>query len=147
MTEIPEQKYVLIIDDDEEDVFAFKWAMKYSLPEVSIVHIDDGAKAVDFLLNQPPADNLPVLILVDINMPGVDGYDTLIAIRNSVTMRHLPVLMFSTSGSPAEVRRSYAEGANAHLVKPTSIAELRELAVSVSDFWLKSVALPDGSVR
>lgn len=143
MTDTEADKYILIVDDDEEDVFAFRWAMKYSLAHISVKHIDNGTEAIDFLLNQTDTDKLPELVLVDINMPGVDGYDTLAAIRNSITTRHLPVLMFSTSGSPKEVRRSYTEGANAHLVKPNSIEELRQLASSLTTFWLQYVTLPN----
>lgn len=142
MTKPDQDRYILIVDDDEEDVFAFRWAMKYSLAHISVMHIDNGTEAIKFLLNGSTADKLPELVLVDINMPGVDGYDTLAAIRNSITTKHLPVLMFSTSGSPREVRKSYAEGANAHLVKPDSIEELRQLASSLTDFWLRYVTLP-----
>lgn len=142
MTDVPTDSYVLIVDDDEEDVFAFKLAMKYSLAGISLVHIDDGAKAVDFLLKKAGNSALPELVLVDINMPGVNGYDTLAAIRSSKITRHLPVLMFSTSDSPKEVQRSYLEGANAHLVKPNSIEELRALTTSIAQFWLKFARLP-----
>lgn len=143
MTNSPNEKYILIVDDDDEDVFAFRWAMKYSLAHISVMHIDNGTEAIKYLLQGSEKHRLPELVLVDINMPGVDGYDTLAAIRNSINTKHLPVLMFSTSGAPKEVRRSYAEGANAHLVKPNSIEELRQLAASLTDFWLRYVTLPN----
>ena len=139
----PENNYVLIIDDDEEDVFALKWALDRSLTKMEVVHIDDGAAALDFLLSIEKAVELPDLIILDINMPGVDGYDTLAAVRSSDITRHIPALMFSTSDSPKEIKKSYLNGANAHLVKPNSIRGLQLLAESVAQFWLKNVALPN----
>jgi CheY-like chemotaxis protein len=141
--EKPENNYVLIIDDDEEDVFALKWALDRSLTKMDVIHIEDGAEALEFLLSLDAAEELPDLVILDINMPGVNGYDTLAAIRSSDMTRHIPVLMFSTSDSPQEIRKSYLAGANAHLVKPNSIRGLQLLAEAVTQFWLKTAALPN----
>ncbi|MEM9968111.1 MAG: response regulator [Pseudomonadota bacterium] len=143
MTEKPSTNYVLIVDDDEEDVFALKWALDRSLAQMDAVHIDDGADALDFLLSMTEVRELPDLVILDINMPGVDGYETLAAIRASDITAHIPVLMFSTSDSAQEIKKSYLSGANAHLVKPNSIRGLQLVAESVSQFWLNTAALPN----
>ena len=140
--DIPNGPYLLVVDDDEEDVFAFKWALKSVSPEVQVVHTTDGAAALDFLLALTEEDDLPQIILVDINMPGVNGFETLAAIRNSKITQHLPVIMFSTSDSPTEIRNAYLAGANAHLVKRNSIKELKVMASALATFWLQQAALP-----
>ena len=142
MIDTPNGSYVLIVDDDEEDVFAFKWAMEAQGSKIETVHIDDGAQALDFLLSKTDPEDLPQIVLLDINMPGVDGFETLGAIRNSDIVKHLPVLMFSTTDSPKEVRKSYVLGANAHLVKPNSIKDLKVMSAAVVQFWLRHAALP-----
>ena len=81
MIDTPNGSYVLIVDDDEEDVFAFKWAMEAQGSKIETVHIDDGAQALDFLLSKTDPEDLPQIVLLDINMPGVDGFETLGAIR------------------------------------------------------------------
>ena len=143
MIDLPQQSYILIIDDDEEDVFPLKWSLEQAMSKHVVVHIADGAEALEFILARRSVQELPDLILLDINMPGVNGYETLAAMRSADISRTLPVLMFSTSDSPREVHKSYISGANAHLVKPNSIADMKKLTIAIESFWLQSATLPN----
>ena len=146
MNDIPINSYVLIIDDDQEDAFAFKWAFNQAIAGVEIIHYDDPAEAMKFLSSKDQAEELPTLVLLDVNMPGADGFEVLSSIRKSNTVAHVPVLMFSNSDAQQEVRRAYAEGANAHLVKPASMHDLRQMISAMVQFWLRHATLPELAV-
>jgi len=142
VNEISKNSYVLIIDDDDEDAFAFKWALNQAIAGVDVVHYADPAEALKFLSSKRQAEDLPALVLLDINMPGTDGFNVLASIRRSNTAAHVPVLMFSNSDVQQEVKRAYAEGANAHLVKPASMHDLRQMISAMVQFWLRQATLP-----
>ncbi len=133
---------MVVIDDDHEDFFAVRRAFSEHDPEIEMIHLSDGALAMETLLAVHSYAELPDIVLLDINMPRVDGYETLAALRSSDLTRHLPVIMFSTSDSGSEILKSYAAGANAHMVKPSSMQELHAFARAISIFWLESAAIP-----
>ena len=133
---------ILIVDDDHEDVFAIRRAFSKLEYDIDLHHLSDGAAAVEYLLDVQNLDGLPDLVLLDINMPRVNGFETLQALRSSDMTQHLPVVMLSTSDSVPEVRRAYASGANAHLVKPSSMSRLTTMAQAIVDFWLVTAELP-----
>lgn len=134
---------ILIVDDDDEDVFAIRRAFSKLDESIELHHLCDGAAAVEYLLDVKELRHLPDLVLLDINMPRVNGFDTLKALRSSDLTQHLPVVMLSTSDSVPEIRRAYASGANAHLVKPSSMAKLTFMAKAIVDFWMTAAALPN----
>lgn len=136
---------VIIVDDDDEDVFAIRRAFSKYDDSIQLNHLSDGAMAVDHLLAVQEFTDLPDLVLLDINMPRVNGFETLQALRSSTLTRHLPIIMFSTSDSVREIRQAYAAGANAHMVKPNSMSELQEFVRAIALFWLTSAALPNRS--
>ncbi|MEM7438339.1 MAG: response regulator [Pseudomonadota bacterium] len=137
------RKCVVIIDDDDEDVFAVRRAFSKSDPSIDLKHISDGVAAVDYLLSYTDYSDLPDLVLLDIKMPGMNGFEILRALRSSDISRHLPIIMFSTSASPKEIRQAYSGGANAHLIKPNSMSELQEFAQAIAVFWLSAATLPN----
>lgn len=127
---------IVIIDDDDEDVFAIRRAFEKAGTTVELVHFEDGRSALDALRALEDRRQLPRLILLDIHMPNMDGFDVLLELRRSGPNRQVPVLMFSTSDSDQEVERAYSSGANAHLVKPSSMSDLQIVARAIHDFWL-----------
>lgn len=133
---------ILIVDDDFEDVFAVRHAFEKLGKDIEVMHLPDWAVAVDFLLSADNKRDLPTIVLLDINMPKVNGFETLTAMRASDLTNALPVIMFSTSDAAPDVKKSYSLGANAYLVKPSSIKTLQTFVQAINDFWLKTVALP-----
>lgn len=144
MTDPKASRYVLIIDDDQEDAFALKWAFKQAIAGVEVVHCSEGSEALAFLASKTQMSELPDLVLVDVDMTEVDGFKILEAIRGREETAHLPLLFFSNSGAADEVQRAYRSGANAHLVKPDSMHDLRQMIAAMVQFWLRQASLPDG---
>jgi CheY-like chemotaxis protein len=84
----------------------------------------------------------PDLILLDLNLPGTDGREVLVVIKQHQTFRAIPVVVLSTSLSPKDVEACYQSGANSYLLKPMNFAQLKELIRATLDYWFKSVLLP-----
>ena len=143
MSKIETGRHVIIVDDDDEDVFAIRRAFSKYDDTIQLKHLSDGAKAVDHLLAIQEFRDLPDLILLDINMPRVNGFETLQALRSSNLTRHLPIIILSTSDSVREIRQAYASGANAHMGKPSSMSRLQEFVRAIALFWLDTAALPN----
>ena len=102
----------------------------------------DGEEAVRLLDSR--ADRPPRLILLDLKLPGMSGFDVLQAIRGHANehVRRIPVVMLTTSRAPADVRRAYDLGANAFLRKPLELPEYIDLIGAVRHWWLERVELP-----
>lgn len=127
---------MLVVDDDPNEALFLRTAFEGALPPVDIRHADSGEAA----LAEIPRYN-PGLVLLDLNMPGMDGYDVLERIRSDAAMQGLPTLVFSSSERREDIDRSYRGHANAYVVKPRSFEGYRRLAVSIERFWYESARL------
>ena len=109
-----------------------------------MIRVADGASALAHLLGtaDSPGGRMPDLILLDLQLPDMDGFAAVTAIRSNRATHQLPVVVLSTSDRREDVHRSYEAGANAYIVKPADFEELtRSLAVS-REFWGEIVQLP-----
>ncbi len=102
--------------------------------------IEDGVSAINALTNPPQGASNPKLILLDLNLPGLSGLDVLRRIRESQALRYIPVVMFTTSENPADVRRSLDHGANAYVTKPLGYLNLVSCVKALHLFWLKTAS-------
>lgn len=127
---------LLIVDDDPNEVFFLRNAFAGTADEFEIRHADSGEAA----LAEIPRFN-PDLVLLDLNMPGMDGHDVLSRIRHDEVMRGVPTLIFSSSENEDDIRRSYRAHANAYVVKPRSSDGYRDLADSINRFWYETARL------
>ena len=138
---------VLMAEDNEHDIFATKraWKKHHILNPLYIVH--DGEECLDFLYrrgrykngNAPPH---PGILLLDINMPKLDGLSVLKYIRNDGHMGRLPVVILTTSEVEEDRLRSYNLGANAFIVKPVGFENFSEAVRTINLFW-ETVELPE----
>lgn len=134
---------IILADDDEDDRLLIGSLFSQHCPDYAIRFAENGQELLD-LLAEP--DNLPVsLILLDLNMPVLGGFDTLRHLKGDGPRRSIPVVVLTTSEEPEDINRSYALGANAFLTKPSGHADLRMMVVQLRDFWLKLARLPDGN--
>lgn len=134
-------KVVLFADDSDDDRFLFQQTYKEVGVQNPLVMVDDGAEAIEYLSGTgefsdrakfPPAG----LVILDLKMPRKSGLETLEWIRSRPPWRELPVLMLTASLSRSDVDLAYKLGANAFLVKPSSVAELTGMVASIKTFWL-----------
>ena len=137
---------VLMAEDDEHDVMATRRAWKANRMANPLYIVNDGEECLDYLHRRgaysDPADApSPGILLLDINMPRMDGLETLKVIRESQEFRQLPVIMLTTSQAEEDRVRSYAFGANAYIVKPIGFENFSEAIRTINLFW-KLVELP-----
>jgi CheY-like chemotaxis protein len=127
------RRCMLIIDDDPNEALFLRNAFRGRAGWLDIRHAESGEAALDEIAREQPD-----LVLLDINMPGMDGYDVLDRIRADVTTQGLPTLMFSSSERQDDIDRSYRAHANAYVVKPRSSDGYVQLAENIERFWYET---------
>lgn len=135
---------ILMAEDNEMDVFLVRAAFEQGRLAVHLDVAENGVEALAFLRREGPyADaERPDLVMLDINMPRMDGLSTLKAIRDDPALRTLPVVMLTTSNAETDVLRSYESFANAYIVKPISMDSFFSVVKTFEDFWFSVVRLP-----
>jgi two-component system response regulator len=139
--------HLLLVEDNPTDEKLTLRAFKMSGVATTIAVARDGAEALDYLFatgahaNRDPHE-LPALILLDLKLPRIDGFDVLARIRADPRTRWVPVVILSTSNEPQDVARSYALGANAYMRKPMDFNHFVGAARALDTFWLHLNELP-----
>lgn len=138
---------ILIADDSEPDRALIRRAVKTGKFNCELQEVEDGEKLIMFLKNEPPYEDknqftLPDLLLLDINMPRVDGKQALKIIRNELKLRSLPIIILTTSSRESDIIESYNLGVNAFVTKPVKSAAFFEAITKIENFWLDLVTLP-----
>ena len=95
--------YILLVDDDADDTLLLKDALLSANNQYNLEEANDGRKALNFLRNRK-ADTLPCLIVLDINMPVLDGRELLAILKSDASLKEIPVLFFTTSSNPADAK-------------------------------------------
>lgn len=134
---------LLIVEDSDEDFDVMKLTLDSFGIKNPILRCAEGG-AVLKLLEKRSADRevLPGLILLDLNLIGVDGREVLRRLKAHPLFKRIPVLILSTSSSPKDVDSCYAEGAACYTVKPVSLEKLEHFVRNLREFWLESAILP-----
>ena len=131
---------IILVEDNESDAEVARRAIKRSSPARSLVVVGDGLSAVDMLLGteaQPPCPR-PGLMMIDINLPGLDGIELLTRIRSNPERRGVAVVIVSSSSEERDIRRAYDRGCNSYVTKPVDIRELQSLYASVVNYWTQT---------
>ncbi len=131
---------ILLVEDNAGDAELMRIALSQARPDVELRIAEDGEDALALLL----AGVAPDLVLLDLNLPRLSGHELLAALRAARVphVRRLPVVVFTTSGDPDDVRRSYELFASSHIVKPHELDELFAVAESIANYWFETVSLP-----
>lgn len=135
--------HILLVDDNPDDAFLTQEAFEILEEPPAFTVCQDGLQALELLRHQLEAQEpLPDLMLVDLNMPRMDGFGLLEQIKLDPVLRLIPVLILSTSDAREDVVRSYENYANSYICKPRSFGEYAEVVEAVRSFWLKTACLP-----
>ncbi len=133
--------HILLVEDDPIHAMVIRHALAEHASLGELTHVNDGESAVDLLRDADPGHR-PDLVLLDIRLPGIDGFDVLRRLRDQERTRPLPVVMVSTSDDPGDVTRSYALGANAFITKSPDYEDFSRRLSRVQDFWSATAELP-----
>lgn len=133
-----------MIEDNEGDILLTTEALEEKLFANKISVIRDGKQAIDYLDNLANIEQneLPDFILLDINLPKKNGHEVLHHIKESETLKQIPVIMLTTSSSEQDVLTSYKNHANCYITKPTDVDGFNTVMESIENFWVQTVTLP-----
>ncbi len=124
---------VLVIEDSEEDREAIARALHQSHPHLRLEFLDDATTALPHLR---AAEQAPALVLLDLNMPGVHGYQLLERLRADPATADLRIVVFTSSTTAADIDRCYAAGADSYIYKPVDFALFRTVLQGAIDYWI-----------
>lgn len=142
---------ILMADDDEDDCMLAREALAESRLANDLYLVRDGEELMDYLYQRGQYTDLklaprPGLILLDLNMPKKDGREALREIKADPQLKHIPVVVLTTSKAEEDIYRSYELGANSYITKPVTFASLVEVMRTIGKYWFEIVELPLQSV-
>ena len=134
-----ETKRILLVDDDAINVDLLLLALsRQRFPHQTVV-ARDGAEALDYLFGRGKFagrdEKQPAVMLLDLKMPGVDGFEVLRQVKSDNALKRIPVVVFSSSNDEGDRLLSYELGANAYVTKPVDFSEFLEIVQTVGRFW------------
>jgi CheY-like chemotaxis protein len=135
---------VLLVEDSPGDVRLTREAFREANPAVRLHVASDGIEAMAFLRREGVHADAPRpdFILLDLNLPRMDGREVLTLIKEDVNLKTIPTVILTTSEADADILHSYELNANAYLRKPVTLEAFEALVRSINDFWLTRVVLP-----
>ena len=143
----PSTKKILIVEDHAADVTVIKAALRRLNYDLEVQFISDGRLALDYLAGKRPYSErasypLPHLILLDLSLPKVSGFEILEWVRTEPNLRLTPIIILATSNRKEDIQRAYAFGANSFITKPTELDKLVQDLKLAFDHWLFGQAVP-----
>lgn len=146
--ELDEEKItILMADDDDDDYLLTQKALAGSKLAGGLVRVRDGEEMMDYLMKRDQyADTdhaRPRVILLDLNMPRMDGREALKAIKSNAELRDIPVVVFTTSKAEEDIIRSYELGVNSFITKPVTFDGLTKVMTTLGEYWFETVELPN----
>lgn len=139
-----DQIHILLVEDNEGDILLIREAFE----EVKLINklsvVKDGKAAIEFLtkIGKYKNEGLPDLLLLDVNLPKINGHEVLQFIKNSENLKHLPVIMLTTSSSEKDIVSSYKNYVNCYITKPVEVGAFLEVVAKIKSFWFSIVKLP-----
>ncbi len=136
---------ILLVEDNAGDALLAREALRDAKMTNALDWVQDGAEAIDFLRRRGPHAEAkrPDLILLDLNMPRMDGWEVLAEIKNDPDLRRIPVVVLTTSQSETDVRRCYDLHANCYISKPIGFHEFVQTVKAIEHFWFDLALLPE----
>ncbi|MEA1943599.1 MAG: response regulator [Pseudomonadota bacterium] len=138
---------ILMVDDDPDDRLLFKEACEEVRLRNPLEFLENGEQLVDYLKRRGAYADLegepyPGIILLDLNMPLKDGREALEEIKNDAELRHIPIIILTTSKDEDDILSSYGLGASSYIVKPISLDRLMRVVNSIGEYWVQIVEVP-----
>jgi CheY-like chemotaxis protein len=135
---------ILVVDDDDADALMISEALEQSERNTNVERVVDGREALDYLRREGKFAEAPRpdLILLDLNMPRMDGRETLAAIKTDDQLKAIPVVILTTSGAAPDIVSSYQQRANAYVTKPFGLDDFESTVRQIDRFYREVATLP-----
>ena len=135
---------ILLVEDNDNDVELTRTAFQKSRLLVNIHHAKDGEECMAFLRKEGKYADAPTpdIILLDLNMPRMDGREVLTEISEDASLCHLPVVILTTSAEESEILKMYQLRCSSYIIKPVNLDQFIRVIQSLTDYWLTVVVLP-----
>jgi len=131
------ERKILYVEDNPDAIVFFKRVIK-KLGGYKVETVEDGNALVGMFSDKNKAEEInPEIILLDINLPGMNGFEVLHYLRSKTRHKRTPVIMFTSSDAESDIEKSYDYGANAYLVKPDNLQSMQVVLEDTFNFWLK----------
>jgi two-component system, chemotaxis family, response regulator Rcp1 len=139
---------VLLVEDNSGDARLTLETFRDANPSVKLHVVSDGVEAIEFLRRKGACADAPrpILILLDLNLPKMDGREVLAKVKVDPKLNTIPIVILTTSDADTDITKCYQLGANCYLTKPVRLADFETMVKSVNDFWLTKVKLPGVNV-
>lgn len=139
---------ILIAEDDMDDYYLLKDALLEKNANADVRLVTDGSDLMDYLLYKGKFQKKkdaprPELILLDLNMPKIDGREALSTIKSIPDLKQIPIVIFTTSKEINDICQCYKFGANSYISKPDSFKDLSQIVDALMTYWMNTVSLPD----
>jgi CheY-like chemotaxis protein len=135
---------ILLVEDNPADIRLVEEAFKESDINTELSVVKDGVEAMEFLKQGENYKDAPIpdLILLDLNLPRKDGREVLKEIKEDKDLKHIPVVILTTSSTEEDIRETYAHHANSYIVKPANVGRFIETMKNLEDYWFNMLKLP-----
>jgi len=138
------ERPILLVDDNPDDIMIAKRAFLKSQIHNKIFVTHNGEEAIQFLRKEGKYKDVPStgLIILDLNMPKVDGFEVLETIKGDEKLKSIPVIVLTSSSRPEDIERAYKLGCNSFIVKPVSFEDFIEAVMEIKRYWLSLSKIP-----
>lgn len=135
---------ILLVEDNPDDVLITKRAFLKGKIKNKLYVVNNGVEAIKFLNNEEEYEKTPVpsLIMLDINMPKMNGFEVLKEIKKNDKLKKIPIIMLTTSERDKDINKAYSLGANNYIVKPVNFDKFIKVIVEIKNYWLNISRLP-----
>lgn len=139
---------ILVAEDDPDDKLMLTEAFSESNIINKLTFVENGEELLKYLYGAEQYQNrqefpFPSIIILDLNMPKIDGREALKKIKSDKKLCTIPIIIFTTSDAERDINMAYENGVNCYITKPDSFSELKDIAKQLNHYWLEIVTIPD----
>jgi CheY-like chemotaxis protein len=140
----PEQYPILLVEDNPDDILITQRAWKKGLIKNRLYVVNDGEQALEFIYKKGEYTDAPTpsLMLLDLNMPKVDGFEVLKTVKQDKDLKKMPIVVLTSSRDNTALDRAYDLGCNSFIVKPVGYANFLEAVIDIQRYWIQISEIP-----
>ncbi len=144
MSRILNRFAILLVEDNPDDIIITKRALQKGKINNRLYIVHDGEEALQFLKRTGPYEDAPkpALILLDLKMPKVNGFEVLEEIKQDKDLKSIPIIMLTTSAREIDIEKAYQLGCNNYIIKPVSFENFIQTVIKIKEYWLNISRIP-----